>query len=258
MSYRIFKECFPEYALTEELFNSLSEKDSCHILSENGGAAFIKDNKITFLAVSPECRHKGVGKRLLKMSEKYIKAKGYEYVYVKGLFPGVPTDVCGFFKANGYEAEEEYVDMGMDIRSFKADILSEPEDVVFCWHNGDRDGLLKTVAAVDKEWVRYFDCDNKVFCAYKNGRLASFCIVDESVDCLLSDGKNKVGSIGCVGTHPDFRKQGIGLYMVGLATEYLSEKGCDNCHIHYTSFEKWYGKLGYKTFLRFNPTEKKL
>ena len=34
----------------------------------------------------------------------------------------------------------------------------------------------------------------------KDGKLASFCIVDENADTIISTGKNNVGMIGCVGT----------------------------------------------------------
>ncbi len=57
---------------------------------------------------------------------------------------------------------------------------------------------------------------------------------------------------GCVGTLPQYRKQGIGLEMVRRATLLLKAEGFDLSWIHYTHLERWYGKLGYKTVLRWN------
>ncbi len=256
--FDIFKSCFPWCSLTEELFSELSERENCHIISEEGGAAYINKNKITFMAVHPDYQGKGIGKRLLMAAEAYIKSIGYDYVRTGGIFPSLPVEVRGFFEKNGYKTDEIYSEMGMNVKGFIADSLPTPENVTFGYYNGSFDELIKVVAAVDEEWVQYFSEDSTVFCGYRDGELASFCIAEESVSCLLSDGKNKVGSIGCVGTQPDFRKQGIGLRMVELATEDLAAKGADKCFIHWTSLTDWYGRLGYRTFLDFIPAEKKL
>ncbi len=256
--FEIFRSCFPEYDLTEDIFNELVEAGNSHIISEEGGAALINGNKIAFFAVHPDYQGKGIGSRILEKAEEYIKNGGSEYAYLRGIFPAVPFEARNFFENKGYETEEIYSEMGMDIKDFRAYRLTVPENVTFRYYDGDHDELLKLVAAVDKEWVQYFSCDDNVFCGYFDGKPASFCIVNESVHCLMSDGKNKVGSIGCVGTHPDYRRQGTGLRMVELATEYLAEKGCDKCLIHYTTLTDWYGRLGYRTFLSYTPARKKL
>ena len=66
----------------------------------------------------------------------------------------------------------------------------------------------------------------------------------------------KHGSIGCVGTVPEYREKGIGLAMVAHATQILKEAGCDKSFIHYTALEKWYGRLGYETCMAFVLGEK--
>lgn len=73
-----------------------------------------------------------------------------------------------------------------------------------------------------------------------------------SADCVLSVPGVKVGSIGCVGTLPQYREQGIGLRMVELATLYLKNAGCDKSYVSYTHIERWYQKLGYQVFARFS------
>lgn len=256
--FEIFKNCFPGSDLTEVLFDELIDKENCHIFREVGGAAFIKNNKLAFLGVVPEYRGKGTGTKLLTQCEKYIAENGGEYIYCGGIFPGALKESTDFFVKNGYETKSEFVEMGMDLRGFTADINHKPDNTCFRFFDGNHDELLRAVGEVEEEWVQYFTDDSKVFCGFKEGKLASFCIIDEDVHCLLSDGKNKVGSIGCVGTLPLFRKQGIGLYMVELATEFLAGKDCDKGFIHCTHLENWYGKLGYKTFLRYGAARKKL
>ena len=62
----------------------------------------------------------------------------------------------------------------------------------------------------------------------------------------------KIGGIACVGTIPEYRKMGIGLRLVDLATLYLKKKGFDYSYIHYTHLEKWYNKLGYQGIAKFS------
>lgn len=255
--YELYKASSFGTSLTEPLFNELTEKESCIIFRETYGTAFLNGNKLFFLSVLPEHRKKGIGSRLLKKCEEFVFENGGEYIYVNGLFHGAPEESKGFFIKNGYETKGEFVEMGMDVKGFHSSKTNAPKDTCYRFFDGRHSELLHAVAEVEEEWVQYFTDDSKVFCGFKNGELASFCIVDEEVHCLLSDGNNKVGSIGCVGTRPDFRKQGIGLYMVELATELLAEKGCDKSFIHCTHLEKWYGKLGYKTFLKYGAARKK-
>ncbi|MDE6592180.1 MAG: GNAT family N-acetyltransferase, partial [Oscillospiraceae bacterium] len=87
---------------------------------------------------------------------------------------------------------------------------------------------------------------------------ASFCILEDDVICLLSGDGEKVGSIGCVGTVPKFRRQGIGLKMVSLAAEELKKQGCGKVFIHYTHVYDWYARLGFKPFLKLKMGGKKL
>lgn len=255
--FEIFRACFPGYSLTEELFEKLLEKDKCTAFRKEGGMAFVRGNKIALIAVAPPFQKKGTGKTLLEQCESYLSSEGQEYIYAGGFFPGLPENCRGYFEKNGYETQGGRVEMGMDLRDFSVRNPALP-DVSFAFFNGDHSELIKAVREVDEEWVQYFTHDSTVFCGYKDGKPVSFCIVDETVDCLLSDGKSKVGSIGCVGTVPAFRRQGTGLCMVEIATEFLKNKGCDKSFIHCTHLEKWYGKLGYRTFLRYCAARKKI
>ena len=63
-----------------------------------------------------------------------------------------------------------------------------------------------------------------------------------------------IGGPGCVGTIPEYRRRGIGLEMVRLATEILRNDGFDLSWIHYTHLEHWYMKLGYKPVLKWNSS----
>ncbi len=256
--YRIFREACPDYPVPEAAYAQLTERDEGNVLLREGGAAVVVGDRITFLAVTPEKRGQGIGSELLAACEKQIRANGYDKARVVGLFPGIPGETKEFFVRRGYEVDEEFVEMAMDIRGYVQHVCPAPVGVSFCFYDGQHEDLLRAVAEVDEEWVQYFNRDDIVLCGYLDGELASFCIYEDDIACLLSDGRNKVGSIGCVGTRPAFRNRGIGLAMVEYGAELLAKQGVDMCHIHYTSLETWYGRLGYRTYLRFWPGKKKL
>lgn len=118
----------------------------------------------------------------------------------------------------------------------------------FDWYRGDPEKLCRAVAQVAEDWVQYFTPENRVLCAFDGEEIASFCIVD---DFGQSQGR-KIGGPGCVGTVPAYRKQGVGLRLVWEATRLLKEMAYDVSWIHYTHLDRWYGKLGYETVLKWN------
>lgn len=124
-------------------------------------------------------------------------------------------------------------------------------DVEFHFYDGDMEELKEKIAIVDSTWPQWFNNPKNIFCGYYKGQLASFCTVDEDCDCIISVPDKKTGTIGCVGTLPEFRHKGIALRMVDLSSVYLKEKKCDTCYISYTHIDGFYAQLGYKTFARF-------
>ncbi len=123
-----------------------------------------------------------------------------------------------------------------------------PEHITFGWYNGDTETLQKAVATVDEDWPEYFQQGDRVYCAFDGDRIASFCLVDTMGEYQGL----RIGGPGCVGTVPEYRRQGIGLRMVQKATDILRKEGFDISFIHYTAVGRWYEKLGYQTVLEWN------
>lgn len=144
-----------------------------------------------------------------------------------------------------------FAEMSLDIKDYHEKTVPI-QNIEFSFCKGSIDDIKAAVAKVEEDWVQYFKSTENVFCGYCDGEIVSFCIIDSDVDCILSQDNIKVGSIGCVGTVPKSRKKGIGLRMVDLATVYLKNQKCDKAYIHYTHIDKWYAKLGYETFARFD------
>ena len=159
----------------------------------------------------------------------------------------------GFFDQPGIRSLPEeliFSELVMDLRKDSPKPLPYPypEEITFGEYSGDIGTLQSAVSRVDADWPQYFSRRGRVFCAFDEDRIASFCILtDWGVHESLH-----IGGPGCVGTVPEYRKKGIGLEMVRRATTILKEEGFDISWIHYTHVEKWYEKLGYKTVLRWS------
>lgn len=125
-------------------------------------------------------------------------------------------------------------------------------DVSFGFYDGDLDELKKAVEKVEEHWASYFNEKGRIFCGYVNGKVASFCLVDDMGIHKINERALKIGGPGCVGTLPEYRDKGIGLTMVKHVTQILKKEDCDYSYIHYTYVAPWYEKLGYKTSIKWN------
>ncbi len=253
--YQIFTSCFPQLIIDEQHFNRLAAAEEARFFREEGGFAAVCGDRISLLCVAPEYQHRGIGSSLLKQCEQYISASCNTIRLSGNMLPGAVEGSEEFFRKKGYSMDGCYNEMSLELAEFLPPQHQAPEGAEFRFYHGDIQPLRAAVAAVEEDWVQYFNEGELFFCCLVDGEIACFCIVGEDEDCLLSDGR-RIGSIGCVGTVPSFRQQGLGLYMVALGSQHLKDIGCERVFIHFTHLDKWYGKLGATTFLRFLPAEK--
>ena len=122
------------------------------------------------------------------------------------------------------------------------------EGITFGEYRGGIEALRDAVRRVDEDWVKYFYEGSRYFCAFDGNRIAAFCILED----MGRYGNLHISGPGCVGTIPEYRRRGIGLEMVRMATEVLRKEGFDLSWIHYTHLEHWYSRLGYRTVLHWN------
>jgi len=125
------------------------------------------------------------------------------------------------------------------------------DNISFGYYKGDIDELKKTVERVDQHWTQFYDENQRIYCGFVDGKIASFCLIENMGVHNISGRKVKVGGPGCVGTLPEYRNKGIGLIMVKRVTQIFKEEGYDYSYIHYTGVASWYEKLGYKTTIRW-------
>ena len=124
--------------------------------------------------------------------------------------------------------------------------------ITFGFYNGGLGELKKEVEKVNPKWVKFFDGNQRVYCGYIDKKVASFCLLEDMGVHNIDRSKIKIGGPGCVGTLPEYRNRGIGLTMVKRATQILKEEGYDYSYIHFTSVTQWYGKIGYKTSIKWD------
>ncbi len=267
--YEIFRECFSQFPMQEEIFFHCLNYDDCYFLyiesnaegglldketSEVVGFSAICGKNIRLICVRPSFQRKGYGSKLLSMSEKFILDSGEKEIVLGGedseLFIGAPNP--GFFIKRGYTGEEACVEMKLPLREFVWEelLLQKPEGVTFAYYEKkNRTELYETIARVEADWVQFFSEESAVFCCFRENKIISFAEVDKDAWNILCEDEKRIASIGCVGTVPEERGNGYALYLVALITKELQEQGYDESFIHYTTLESWYGKVGYRTFL---------
>lgn len=257
--YEIFKSCFEQLAINESVFSKLTFSEEARCFHAEEAFACCDGDRLTMLCVAPTQRGKGIGSQLLRECEEYAKSLGKAKLSVGGdILTGAAEGSAEFFAKRGYTLVGSFCEMELSLNGFTVPSAKLTHNAAFRFFDGDIGIIRSAVKEVDADWVQYFNEDGQFFCCFADGELASFCIIDEDVSCALSDGASKIGSIGCVGTVPKFRRAGLGLHMVALGAQWLNARGCDKVFIHYTHLDKWYGKLGAKVFLRFTAAEKEL
>lgn len=159
----------------------------------------------------------------------------------------------GFFQKESIRAlpgEWVFTELVMDLRKDLPDVTQPhcPPGITFGEYHGELAALRDAVRQVDEDWVQYFKEGSRFYCAFDGKMITAFC----SLADMGRFGGLHIGGPGCVGTIPEFRRRGIGLEMVRLATETLRRDGFDLSWIHYTHLAHWYSKLGYQPVLRWN------
>jgi len=146
--------------------------------------------------------------------------------------------------------ERIYEEQVLDLHAFStADmVIPCPEGIVFGIYEGEMAPLHAAVSSVEDGWVKFYNPGDTIYCAFDGGRIVSFCLIEDF--CTYKG--QRIGGPGCVGTIPEYRRQGIGLRMVQNVTGILKDRGYDISYIHYTGVGHWYAHLGYRTLARWN------
>ena len=160
----------------------------------------------------------------------------------------------GFFEKDFVRAvreDEPAAEMILPLKNFDESIYTKTfgNEITFGYYDGDLEKLKEDVAKVVPHWTQFFLPDSRVYCGFIDGRVASFCLIEDFGTHTVAGEEWKIGGPGCVGTLPEYRSRGIGLTMVRDVTKILKDESYDYSYIHYTYQTAWYSKLGYETIL---------
>jgi mycothiol synthase len=230
---------------------------------------------IPLLLVDPAVQRQGVGTRLLEAGLERLGAVGAGTVGLGSggddyIWPGVPEDLpaaAGFFAARGWRFDDTVVDLTADLRGYAAPagVGERPGRAgvsLQVMAEGERAEVLAFEAATFPDWVVWFE------------RLGSSVLVARDraggvVGTLLFSGPpgatiyepllgGDAGTIGCVGVAAAARGAGVGSAMVARASELLRDAGTRACHIGWTERERFYARLGYVPWRRYQMASRAL
>ncbi len=275
----IYHRNFPNNIRDEETVKRILSNPDNYIIEKriDGnliGVSIINKNTIIMLCVDKEYRKKGIGTKLLNLSEKYITENNYDKVNVgvgfDYLMPGVPINDANisFFKRRFYTHswnDDECFDMDMELK-----------DTICNYNLGDtingityRLATIKDLAEIKKctddaeeSFTKYYmnsdlyNIDNKqiVLVAEDNGEICGTLIISKEAEAP------NTGSVGCTTTKRNHQRRGIATTMVQIGTKYLKDLGYKYGHLGYTytGLDKMYGKAGYKVTTKYFMAEKPL
>ena len=289
--YETFRENFP-FIIRENntALNILSDTNNKVIEKKIGnkivGVSVINKNTIYMLCVDKEYRNKGIGSELLKESEEYIFANGYDEVKIGAgdsyLMPGIPMRTKPYNEllneekiydnvtdeANEFFTKRGYVHSWKDANCF--DMRSDYSKVNFPdWKIGDTiDGIsyrwatkedipeiIKCTDDAHKDFSKYYrdesnyDGDKRVLIALDGEEICGTLIVSKD------EAKEKgIGSVGCTTVKHSHRGRHIGVNMVIIGNKVLKDEGLKEGYLGYTysGLDKMYGYAGYKICIYYN------
>ena len=241
--------------------------------------------EIMLVLVAEDCQRQGVGRKLLDQSLKNLKSKNVFDIQLGGgggsyFWPGVPRNLPGaidFFKSCGWNFSEISFDLLRDLKNYKTpDWISERVRPLNIKNRFIKSNEKQKILTFEKKsfpkWYSAFQS------TINSGDLGDVLVAVDSDEEILGStvlfspksksyqqkfiwslilGKNS-GGFGALGVKEEARNRGIGLILSATASEILKKRGIRNCLLGWTHLVSWYGKLGYKVWMKYDMSWKKL
>jgi len=261
--YHLYLSCFPNYPVSEKLFNELLQPNLAHIIEHrvNGeliAFSMVHGSSVSLLCVDAKFRRQGIGSDLLQESEIYIRNSDSRHIRLgRGrhyLLQGVPTDdneVVLFFERRGYTASWTSTNMHLELCDFSLEQLNipwAPEGIAYRFATDDDiPSLFDAIADAQSAWKSVYEtCSDPVFIAVRDGKVLGFEVLSPFGGRFVPSGE-KVGCVGCVGVIKAERKKGIGRTMVVKGIDWLKSQNCTSIELRYVEIVDWYRKIGFES-----------
>ncbi len=295
--YRLFRKNFPFAVREEKTAKEILSNDKNRVLERRdregrlAGVSVVHRNTVLLFCVDRPYRNQGLGAQLLKETEAFVKAGGYDAIQVGAgeqyLTPGVPTSVkpfeeplgrevlrpglteeaARFFKKRGYAhawGETNCFDMRSELEKteFPAYSVGDTVDgVTYRWAvQGDIPQIVKCVDSAERDFTQYYQ--NQAL--YQGGAERVLLALRDGVCGALIVGAETeapgLGSVGYTAVAPEYRGRRIGANLTVLGTKYLKGLGLREGFLGYTysGLDKMYGYAGYEICAYYYMAVKRL
>jgi len=278
--YNLYRKVLPGIYRDEDTVRKLLVSKNVRIVDYKAdkklvGFSLIHNNAIYLLCVDTDYQKKGIGTKLLKQSEKIIRANGYSSVILGAgkdyIMPGVPmkNNAHMFFIKNGYThswGDTGCVDMSMELSGFDYS-LHKPGDTVkyvtYRWAEPeDYDNIYQCVLNAEENFAEFYEnkelydssSNTKILIAERKQRVVGVLMV---INSKYNDG---IGSLAALATAPDMRGKGIATMLMHLGTKALKDKGLRTSYLSYTYTDivGLYSKVGYWVCMEYFMGKKNL
>lgn len=254
------------------------------------GISVVNQNTVLLLCVDAAHRNKGIGTKLLAMSEDAVRAGGYDRIVIGNGFdyimPGVPTSkryvdaeneelypgldetASDFFAKRGYTHSWQCncFDMRFPLNRFERDTYYVGDTIEgITYRFAAIDDLEEICACTDDacpEFTQYYRSeslytagnDTRVLIAVSDGQVVGTLIVG------VEDAGKHLGSVGCTTVKRAYQGRHIAVNLVTIGTKYLCDIGFEEAYLSYTytGLDHMYGYAGYKICIYFMMAEKEL
>ena len=212
---------------------------------------------IDALAVKPERRRSGIGRRLLKsLPQTACRFGGGPAHFV----PGIPEDwsvAHKFFQKMGFREDWSAQDLSLQLSPREAEFSSVSE--------GREEAVLRMVEGeFSQRWTedtraRFKAGDRAdVLIIEREGNPVAFCHAWHFESRLLGPSVfwhrhhcPTYGGIGPVGVKKSYRGQGLGAAITEQALNYLYHRGASQVVVDWTSIGPFYEKFGFQDWRRY-------
>jgi len=276
--YKLYKETLPDIVRNEEIIKAILGNPNNHIIRHEVdgrmiGVSMIGDHTNYLICVDKSFQCKGIGTALLRESEEYIVAAGFDKIVLGAvkeyIMPGVPMNhgAHHFFEKRGYNhswGDMRCVDMGQDLRDFQYDAHSVGDTIngiTYRWAKiDDLDNVLLSLSDNQEDFSAYYQNRN----CYKEESKERVLIAERDNEVMgtlaifIESDQIEMGSLGLMATARQHRNQGIATTLVTLATKYLKDVGMKRVHGGYTYSDLigMYGRTGLNVCMDYFMGEK--
>lgn len=234
---------------------------------------------LILLLVEPARQRSGVGTGLmacavqtlgeLNVQRMTLGAGSGEYFW-----PGLPAEqgtTWPFFRKLGFQEEEPAEDLIQELQDFTtpgwiAARLVSSYATVRVASAADQSRIAAFERQEFPAWASHFEDEmeqgehgNILFAQKAHGIVVGTLLMRPEMPVPWTSLVGKqAGTLNALGVSPERQGNGIGLALAAGAMEVLRSRGCSHCLIQWTGLAEWYGKLGARSWAKYQMASKLL